>query len=92
MISIPKPAKQLFYVYSESGKRLGINDRESVHRDGSWHRGVQLNLCHDGHLLLQRRSDKVDIAKGLLDQTLATQLLVTDMENDQLALRRGLRD
>ena len=41
---------------------------------------------------MQRRSDQVDIARGLLDQTLATQLLVTDNENDLQALRRGLWD
>lgn len=92
MKQIPKPSKQLFYIYSESGERLGVKDREMVHREGDWHKGVQLNLCNRGQLLMQRRSSQVDIAKGLLDQTLATQLLVTDEESDLQALRRGLWD
>lgn len=92
MIQIPKPSEQLFFIYSESGERLGVKNRETVHREGYWHRGVQLNLCSRGQLLMQRRSTQVDIAKGLLDQTLATQLLVTDDENDLQALRRGLWD
>ncbi len=88
----PTPNGQLFYIYNEFGKRIGIKDRKSVHHDGDWHRGVQLNLYHNGQLLIQRRSQQVDIARGLLDQSLATQLLIIDRENDLHALRRGLME
>lgn len=81
---------QAFYIYTETGERLGIKDRGLVHRHGDWHRGVQLNLYNNGDLLLQRRSGVVDIAKGLLNQSLATQLVVEDHESDVIALRRGL--
>lgn len=90
MKKLTSDSHQMFYFYSEDGVRLGIKSREQVHHDGSWHRGVQLNLVNRGRLLLQRRSDNVDIAKGLFDQSLATQLIVEDNENDILALKRGL--
>lgn len=83
---------QLFYVYNDEGLNIGIKDRYSVHRDGDWHRGVQLNLICGDLLLMQQRSDEVDIAKGLFDQTLATQLIVEDNEDDINALSRGLRE
>ena len=87
-----KDNKQLFYIYDESCNKIGAKDRHSVHRDGNWHRAVQLNLYHNGLLLMQKRSQQVDIAKTLFDQSLATQLLVSDNENDMSALKRGSRE
>lgn len=83
---------QLFYIYNNKGNKIGIKDRYSVHQNGDWHRGVQLNLICGDLLLMQQRSNEVDIAKGLFDQTLATQLIVEDNENDFKALSRGLRE
>lgn len=88
----PTNNNQLFYVYTNDGQRIGVKDRYSIHRDGDWHRGVQLNLVCEDQLLMQQRSDLVDIAKGLFDQSLATQLVVEDEENDLIALSRGLRE
>lgn len=42
-------------------------------------------------ILLQIRSDSVDIAKNLIEQSLATQLLVQDEEDEYKALVRGLQ-
>lgn len=81
---------QKFYVYNEDGCLLGVKDRKQVHRDGDWHRGVQLNLFYQGLLLLQRRSGSVDLSPYRWDQSLATQLVVEDEEDDMRALGRGL--
>ena len=83
---------QLFYIYNDEGNKVGVKDRYSIHRNGDWHRGVQLNLVCENFLLMQKRSDTVDIAKGLFDQTLATQLIVEDEEDEIKALSRGLRE
>jgi len=83
---------QLFYIYDENGNKIGIKERHIVHKNGDWHRAVQLNLIHKNLLLVQKRSDQVDIAKGLFDQTLATQLIIEDEESDIKALSRGLKE
>lgn len=66
--------------------------RSLVHTDGDWHKGIQLNIIWCDEILLQMRSDCVDIAKNLMDQSLATQLLVEDEEDEYKALTRGLQE
>lgn len=80
------------YVYDDEMHRIGVKERGVVHHDGSWHRGVQLNIFCADKLLIQQRSFKVDIAKGLYDQSLATQLSVEDGEDETLAISRGLQE
>lgn len=81
-----------FVIYDSKMRRLGIKERSEVHRLGYWHKGVQLNIYNGTDILLQCRSSYVDIAKNLFDQSLATQLIVADREDDMLALKRGLKE
>lgn len=87
---IQTDSNQLFYIYNDVGVKIGVKERYTVHRSGDWHRAVQLNLINGFLLLMQQRSNQVDIAKGLFDQTLATQLITTDKEDDINAISRGL--
>lgn len=80
------------YVYDEAMRCIGVKERDVVHHDGSWHKGVQLNIFCADKLLIQQRSLGVDIAKGLYDQSLATQLSVEDDEDETLAISRGLQE
>lgn len=75
--------------YDEFQKRLGTSSREEVHTQGLWHKGVQLNLLFEDEILLQTRSSQVDISKGLIDQTIAVQMLEVDHEDEISALKRG---
>jgi len=77
-------------VYTSKGKYVGLVDRDIVHRTGLWHKNVQINIVHNGKLLLQERSDCVDIAKGCFDQSLATHFLAG--ESIFKAIKRGLRE
>lgn len=83
---------ELFYIYDESMKKIGVKERKFVHLHGDWHKGIQLNIICNDEILLQRRSEEVDIGKNLIDQSLATQLIVDDEEDEIKALIRGLRE
>lgn len=85
-------ANDQFYIYDENLVKIGVKARNLVHTDGDWHRGIQLNIICGDEILLQIRSGSVDIAKNLIDQSLATQLLVQDDEDEYKALARGLKD
>lgn len=76
-------------IYDESQKRIGSSSREHVHTQGLWHKGVQLNILYQDEILLQTRSSQVDISKGLIDQTIAVQMLEIDNEDEISALKRG---
>lgn len=80
------------FVYDSEMRRVGFAERDIIHHNGSWHRGAQLNIICGDKLLIQQRSGTVDIAKGLFDQSLATQLTVDDSENELRALHRGLEE
>jgi len=81
-----------FYIYDENLIKIGVKARRLVHTDGDWHKGIQLNIIWRDEILLQMRSDCVDIAKNLMDQSLATQLLIEDEEDEYKALTRGLKE
>lgn len=85
-------ANDQFYIYDENLVKIGVKARKLVHADGDWHRGIQLNIICGDEILLQIRAGSVDIAKNLIDQSLATQLLVQDDEDEYKALARGLKD
>jgi len=82
----------MFYIYDENLNKIGTKKRKSVHFDGDWHKGIQLNIICGDEILIQQRSHSVDIAKGCYDQSLAVQLIVEDGEDDLTALKRGLKE
>jgi len=88
--------KQIFPIFDPiTEDLLGYKERELVHRDGDWHRGIQANVyrnTEDGcEILVQRRSSIVDIGKGKLDQSLATQMIDKDALDEDRTLFRGLK-
>ena len=84
--------QELFYIYDEDMTKIGVKRRKFVHVDGDWHKGIQLNIRWKDEILLQVRSSTVDIGKNLIDQSLATQLIVKDDEDEIQALSRGLEE
>lgn len=71
--------------------------RKVVHLDGSWHIGIQANIIRKNKqgsfdILIQKRSQIVDLSPGCLDQSLAVQLLKKDGFHFEKALFRGLRE
>ena len=85
-----------FPIFSHFGELIGTEERAIVHKNGTWHRGVQAYVIYetqDGRIqvLRQKRSQIVDIAKGKYDQSLATQIIAADGAEPENALKRGLR-
>jgi len=62
---------ELLDVLDEQGRPTGISKpRGRVHRDGDWHRSLQLWVLRgDGHVLLQRRATQKDLEGGRIDVT-----------------------
>ncbi len=78
-----------FEIVDESGRRLGLAPRERVHREGLWHRSVNVFLFRsDGRLLLQRRHETKDVCPGAWDVSVAEHLKPGESCED--AARRGL--
>ncbi|MCG3204183.1 MAG: Isopentenyl-diphosphate Delta-isomerase [Elusimicrobia bacterium] len=78
-------------------QHIGFEERARVHENGDWHKGIQAYIVSKDSqgkvkVLIQKRSDVVDIAKGKYDQSLATQLIGKDRGNPAEALKRGLRE
>lgn len=74
---------------------IGYEERDLVHTKGSWHKGVQANIIRPNEkgsfdILLQLRSEVVDIGKNKYDQSLATQMIKEDNLSEEAALKRGL--
>lgn len=71
--------------------------RDKVHENGWWHYGILTNIIRinplggELEILLQKRSNRVDIAKGKLDQSLATQMLYLD-KDIKYAFLRGIKE
>lgn len=89
MLNINDFYSRKIITYDESQKRIGALSRKQVHTQGFWHKGVQLNILFQDEILLQTRSSQVDISKGLIDQSIAVQVLEIDNEDEILALKRG---
>lgn len=75
---------------------IGHKPRHVVHVEGDWHRGVQANVVRlnsrgSFDILLQQRSGLVDIGGHKYDQSLATQMIASDLLDERAALRRGLQ-
>lgn len=78
-----------------NGSFSHYQDRSKVHAAGDWHKGIQAHVVRPNNartfdVLIQVRSNEVDIGKGRYDQSLATQMLKEDNLSEFAALRRGL--
>jgi isopentenyldiphosphate isomerase len=75
---------------------IDIKPRKDIHRNGDWHRAVNafiFRLVDDEvEVLIQQRSLLVDIAQEKMDQSLATQLILTDQRDTDAALFRGMKE
>lgn len=74
---------------------LFYKDRQAVHTDGDWHKGVQANIIRkcdnrEFEILVQQRTNNVDIGLGKLDQSLASQMIREDDLSEASTLARGL--
>lgn len=90
-------SQQIFPIIDpETNKIIGKKSRLKVHVDGDWHWGIQANIIrfknHKPEILVQERSELVDISSRKLDQSLATQMLVEDKGDRLKTLIRGLNE
>lgn len=92
------PSRQVFYTIDPvTLLPMSTKDRIDVHEDGDWHMAVtafifRVNLAGKIEVLIQERSEYVDIAQKHFDQSLATQLLLEDENDTEMALFRGLKE
>lgn len=84
--------EELFDVLDENGNKTGrTKPRSAVHRDGDWHRAVDVIIVNNhGEILLQRRAPDKDSFPGLLDISCGGHLVAGD---DSLSgVRRELKE
>ncbi len=80
-----------FQTYDENGAFLELVPRTVVHREGLWHRAVNVFLFRrDGRLLIQRRSPDKDVCPGVWDLSVAEHLMPGEEYID--AAHRGLSE
>lgn len=80
-----------FQTYDAEGALLELVPRAVVHREGLWHRAVNVFLFQpDGSLLLQQRSSDKDICPGTWDLSVAEHLMPGEDYVD--AAHRGLSE
>jgi isopentenyldiphosphate isomerase len=80
-----------FEIYDEHGVRLGVADRQRVHREGLWHRAAHVWLFGPtGLLWIQRRANDKDICPGCWDFSVGEHL--RPGESFLAAAVRGLRE
>lgn len=80
-----------FEIFDASGQPLGLAPRERVHREGLWHRAVNVLLFRsDGQLIIQRRQWHKDICPGVWDFSVAEHL--QPGESFLQAALRGLQE
>lgn len=76
-------------------KVVDIKDRKIVHTSGLWHNSVQANIIRFNNnileILIQKRSNIVDIAKNGFDQSCATQAKAGERNMSKVMLR-GLKE
>lgn len=84
-------SEELFETYDESGRPAGLVPRSRVHREGCWHRAVNIFLFRsDGRLVLQCRHRSKDVWPGAWDLSVAEHL--KPGESYREAALRGLRE
>lgn len=80
-----------FEIYAEDGEPLGMAPRLRVHREGLWHRAVNVFLFRsDGRLLIQRRQLDRDVWPGAWDLSVAEHL--KPGESWEQGALRGLKE
>ena len=80
---------ELFETFDDCDRPLGLMQRAQVHREGIWHRAVNVFLFDDhGQLYIQRRSANNDVGAGLWDLSAAEHL--QPGESFEEGARRGL--
>lgn len=84
-------SEEQFETLDENGEPAGLAPRSRVHKEGLWHRAVNVFLFRsDGRLLLQRRHPDKDVWPGAWDLSVAEHLKPGESYRD--AARRGLRE
>jgi isopentenyldiphosphate isomerase len=82
---------ELFETFDDCDQPLGLMPRAQVHRQGIWHRAVNVFLFDDhGQLYIQRRSSHKDVGAGLWDLSAAEHL--QPGESFEEGARRGLME
>lgn len=82
---------ELFETFDDCDQPLGLMPRAQVHRQGIWHRAVNVFLFDDhGQLYIQRRSSHKDVGAGLWDLSVAEHL--QPGESFEEGARRGLME
>lgn len=88
--------KQILPVFNPLTEQfLFYKERALVHKHGDWHKGIQANIIRRNKtgtfdILIQIRSDVVDIGKSKYDQSLAVQMINLDNLEELNTLKRGL--
>lgn len=83
--------EELFDTFTPDGKPTGLAPRSRVHREGLWHRAVNVFLFQtDGRLLIQRRQLSKDVWPGAWDLSVAEHLRPGETYADGAI--RGLRE
>ena len=82
---------EYFRTYSEAGEKGPLVARAEVHKNGLWHKAVQV-LVFNRHkeLLIQHRSDSKDLYAGLWDFSVGEHLLPD--EDEAVGAVRGLHE
>lgn len=96
----PDRSMQIFPIFDPiTETHVEYKLRSQVHEQGDWHKGMQAHIIRKHpqdsnrfQALIQQRSDTVDINKGKMDQSLATQMLDIDRLDESMTLRRGLQE
>jgi isopentenyl-diphosphate Delta-isomerase len=84
-------ASERFEIFDDRGSRVGVADRDRVHREGLWHRAAHVWLfCSDGRLWIQRRAQNKDICAGRWDFSVGEHL--QPGETFAAAAARGLQE
>ena len=66
---------ELFAVFDRSGRQLGLQARDEVHRKGLWHKSAQVFVFNaQGQLLMQQRAADKDLYAGLWDYSVGEHL------------------
>ncbi|HEX5420571.1 MAG TPA: NUDIX domain-containing protein [Gammaproteobacteria bacterium] len=67
--------EEQFEILDDKGNAIGLMPRSRVHREGLWHRAVNVFLFRsDGRLIIQRRQWSKDIWPGAWDLSVAEHL------------------
>ena len=82
---------ELFETFDADGNPTGTASRSRVHREGLWHRAVNVLLFRsDGRLIVQQRHQGKDVCPGTWDLTAAEHL--KPGETYEQGALRGLRE